>query len=145
MTPVKGSCIQFFICSNNTIKIFSCPKTYLFDPLTKRCQSETKVKCLNTTTETSTSTPFTTKTTSTTTLTTTTTQISTSTTPTGLISNCPKRCLNGGSCILIQNNETCACNFGYFGPNCEKIQHRSHSSFCKAKTCLNGNFKLLLF
>ena len=134
MTPVKGSCIRFFICSNNTIQIFSCPKTYLFDPLTKRCQSETKVKCLNATTETSTSTPFTTTTTST-----------TSTTPTGLISNCPKRCLNGGSCILIQNNETCACNFGYYGPNCEYSPYRSHTSFCKSKTCLNGNFKLILF
>jgi hypothetical protein len=119
-------------------------KTTTATTLKDSINSFTTKNVSNTSTKTTISSSTTTLTT-TKTASTTTTQISTSTTPTGLISNCPKRCLNGGSCILIQNNETCACNFGYFGPNCEYSPYRSHTSFCKSKTCLNGNFKLILF
>ena len=54
--------------------------------------------------------------------------------------SCWKNCLNGGTCILIQNNtESCACSQGYFGSSCEFSQYRDPNSFCKFKTCLNGN------
>ncbi len=32
---------------------------------------------------------------------------------------CNKKCLNGGTCVIINNKFVCICPKGYYGDNCE--------------------------
>ena len=45
MTYVYGSCAKFYYCNKNVLQIMTCPKNYLFDSVTKRCQLAARVEC----------------------------------------------------------------------------------------------------
>jgi hypothetical protein len=45
MTHVPGNCDKFYLCFQDRLITMSCPKGYLFDSKTKRCQDESKVIC----------------------------------------------------------------------------------------------------
>lgn len=45
LTPIEGTCNQFNRCTNGFLTVATCPGTYQFDEIAKKCRPANEVNC----------------------------------------------------------------------------------------------------